>query len=82
MRILWEYVSSVRENKREVFFRIETVQGEYAQVDWANCGTVQIGNAVRKLSCFVMVLSYSRMMYLEFTLSQCLEDFLRCHINA
>ena len=82
MRILWEYVSSIREKKREVFFRIETLPGEYAQVDWANCGVVQIGNAVRKLSCFVMVLSYSRMMYLEFTLSQCMEDFLRCHINA
>lgn len=80
--ILQGYLREVRPRKKEVFLRTETLPGEYAQVDWANCGTIQIGNAVRKLSCFVMVLSYSRMMYLEFTLSQCLEDFIACHIHA
>ena len=82
LRILWHYLAGIRQRKREPFLRIETLPGEYAQVDWANCGTVQIGSAVRKLSCFVMVLSYSRMLYLEFRLSQCLEDFVQCHINA
>lgn len=82
IRIVMEYLAGIRGKKREVFLRIETLPGEYAQVDWANCGIVQIGNAVRKLSCFVMVLSYSRMIYLEFRLSQCLEDFIQCHINA
>lgn len=80
--ILWEYLRQVRPKSKEAFLRIETLPGEVAQADWANCGTVQIGNAWRKLSCFVMVLSYSRMMYLEFTLSQGLEDFLQCHIHA
>ncbi len=80
--ILWEYLRLIRPKSKEAFLRIETLSGEYAQADWANCGSVQIGNAWRKLSCFVMVLSYSRMMYLEFTLSQCLEDFLQCHIHA
>lgn len=80
--ILWDYLRLVRPKSKEAFLRIETLPGEYAQADWANCGSVQIGNAVRKLSCFVMVLSYCRMMYLEFTLSQCLEDFLQCHMNA
>ena len=56
--------------------------GEQCQVDWANCGTVPVGNAVRKLSAFVMVLSYSRMMYAELTLSQSLEDFLQAHLRA
>ncbi len=82
LRILWQYVASIRHKKREVFLRIETLPGEYAQVDWAHCGTVQIGSAVRVLSCFVMVLSYSRMIYLEFRLSQCLQDFIQCHCNA
>lgn len=82
MRIVWEYIAGLRTRQREVFLRIETQPGEYAQVDWAHCGTVQIGTAQRKLSCFVMVLSYSRMMYAEFTVSQCIEDFIRCHINA
>lgn len=80
--ILWDYLRQVRPKNQEAFLRIETLPAEYAQADWANCGMVQIGNAWRKLSCFVMVLSYSRMIYLEFTLSQCLEDFLQCHMNA
>lgn len=82
VRILQEYLKGLRESRREVFLRLETLPGEYAQVDWANCGTVKIGTAIRKLSCFVMVLSYSRMMYLAFTLSQCIEDFISCHIHA
>ncbi len=82
LRILEEYLQGLKKKTKESFLRIETLPGEYAQVDWANCGTVQIGKAIRKLSCFVMVLSFSRLMYLEFTLSQCLEDFIACHINA
>lgn len=82
LRILWEYLEQIRNKQKEAFLRIETLPTEFAQADWANCGTVQIGNAVRKLSCFIMVLSYSRMLYLEFTLSQCMEDFIQCHINA
>lgn len=80
--ILKDYLRGVRPRKAEVFLRIETLPGEFGQVDWANVGVVAIGNAKRKVSCFVMVLSYSRMIYLEFTLSQRLEDFLQCHINA
>jgi len=82
MRIVWEHVAALRVRKKEAFLRIETLPGEYAQVDWANCGAVRIGTALRKVSCFVMVLSYSRMMYLEFRLSQRLEDFIQCHCNA
>ena len=29
-----------------------------------------------------MVLCYSRMMYVEFTVSQTMEHFLGCHLNA
>lgn len=80
--MLRDFLYSLRQNVKEVYLRIETLPGELAQVDWANCGQVQIGNAIRKLSCFVIVLSYSRMMYLEFTLSQSLEDFVACHLHA
>ena len=64
------------------FLLLETLPGEFAQVDWANIGMIQIGNSQHKLSCFVMVLSYSRMIYAELTLSQCLEDFMQAHVNA
>ena len=36
----------------------------------------------RRLSFFAMVLCYSRMLYVEFTVSQSLEHFLACHKNA
>jgi len=82
LRILQRHLKTIRSKPKEVFLRIETPPGEQAQCDWANCGSVLIGKAWRKLSAFVMVLSYSRLMFVEFTLSQCLEDFLQCHINA
>ena len=41
--------------------------GECAQVDWGHYASVSAGNTRRKLSFFVMVLCYSRLMYLEFT---------------
>lgn len=82
IRILTQYLSKIRSKKREVFLRIETAPGEQMQVDWANCGTIVIGQAMRRLSAFVAVLSFSRLMYLEWTLSQSLEDFIQCHINA
>lgn len=80
--ILRMYLKTIRPQTPTAFLRLETLPGEFAQVDWANVGTLTIGNAKRKLSCFVMVLSYSRMMYVEFTLSQRLEDFMECHRNA
>ena len=80
--ILKDHLRGIRTKSPRAFLRIETLPGEFAQVDWANVGGMVIGNAKRKVSCFVMVLSYSRRMYIEFTLSQCLEDFLAAHINA
>ena len=78
---LKEHLSTLRPQSKETYLRIETLPGEQAQVDWANCGTIQIGTAIRKLSAFVMVLSFSRMLYLEFTLSQRMEDFLAAHLR-
>lgn len=80
--ILREWVNEIRPSKKEAYLRIETLSGEFAQVDWMNVAAITVGNAKRKLSAFVMVLSWSRMIYIEFTLSQCLEDFLACHQNA
>ena len=41
-----------------------------------------MGSTRRRLSFFLMVLCYSRRMYLEFTVSQKMEFFLACHENA
>ena len=62
--ILKDYIRRIRTGKNpSAFLRLETQPGEYAQVDWANIGHIAIGNTKRQLSCFVMVMSYSRMMY-------------------
>jgi transposase len=67
---------------REAFFRLSTLPGEQGQVDWASFGSIAIGNSRRPLSCFVMVLSWSRALFARFVLDQTLESFLRCHIAA
>src|SRR6476661_7137349 len=80
---LRRYVRKVRPvSKHEAFFRLATLPGEQAQVDWGSFGSVTIGRARRLLSCFVMVLSWSRAVFARFVLDQTLESFLRCHVAA
>jgi transposase len=52
------------------------------QVDWGECGRVQLETATRKVSVFVAVLCYSRLMFIEFTLSQRKEEFYRGVVHA
>lgn len=75
-------VSRLRPQIREPFLRLTTFPGEQAQVDWAHFGHVLVGRARRALSCFVMTLSYSRALYLEFFFDQTTENFLRGHVHA
>src|SRR5215472_13730626 len=75
-------VARLRPQIREPFLRLETFPGEQGQVDWAHFGHVQVGRARRALSCFVMTLSYSRALYLEFFFDQTTENFLRGHVHA
>lgn len=79
---LRRYVRSIRSVRAEAFLRLATLPGEQAQVDWGNFGKIQIGSAKRSLSCFVLVLSWSRAMYARFALDQTLESFLRGHLLA
>jgi transposase len=72
----------LRPQSREAFLRLETFPGEQAQVDWASFGQVEIGRARRRLSCFVITLSYSRAIWLEFFMDQSLENFLLGHVHA
>jgi transposase len=80
---LRRYVRHVRPvPAHEAFFRLSTLPGEEAQVDWGSFGKLRIGRAERFLSCFVLVLSWSRATFARFTLDQTLESFLRCHVEA
>lgn len=62
--------------------RFETLPGEQAQVDWAHFGYVRHDGKRKKLFCFLIVLGFSRMAYIEFTTSKNMATFLQCHINA
>ena len=82
LTIVKDYVRQVRPVRAPAFLTLHFAPGECAQVDWGHYGSVRVGNTRRRLSFFVMVLCYSRMMYVEFTVSQTLEHFLGCHLNA
>lgn len=71
-----------RSKSEEAHFRLTVFPGDQAQCDWGHFGTLEVGKARRKLSCFVMVLSYSRHIYAGFTFDQSLESFLRQHVAA
>src|SRR5207244_13148267 len=76
------FVRQVRPKKRPAFLTLRFAPGKCAQVDWGCAGSVPVGSRRRRLSFFVMVLAYSRKMYVEFTLSETLEHFLSCHQHA
>ena len=67
---------------REAFLRLQTFPGEQAQADWACFSEVTVGRARRRLSAFVLTLSYSRALWLEFFFDQTLENFLLGHVHA
>jgi len=75
-------VANLRPNFGEAFLKLHMLAGEQAQADWAHFGHVMVGRARRALSCFVMTLSYSRALYLEFFFDQTTENFLRGHVHA
>lgn len=66
----------------EAFQRLKTLPGEQSQVDWGHFGRITIGRAQHKLMAFVMVLSYSRRIFLRFYLNAQMANFLRGHEAA
>ena len=68
--ILRDYLRPLRSCPK-TFLHIQTTPGEQAQCDWAYAGKI----ASQRVYGFVMVLSFSRMLYLEFFSSQTIEHF-------
>jgi len=75
-------VAQLRPRQREAFLCLEVFPAEQAQADWACFGEVTLGQARRRLSAFVVTLSYSRALWLEFFFDQSLESFLLGHVHA
>jgi transposase len=83
--ILRDFVREIRPQykPKPVYIRMEYHPGEYGQVDWGEMPKPVLwqGHWCR-VNAFVMVLCYSRLLYVEFSLATQLADFLRCHQNA
>lgn len=80
--IVKDYVRVIRPRPRAAFLTLAFAPGEVAQIDFGEWGTIAVGNTRRRLSFFVMVLAWSRQLYVEFTLGQTMEHFLACQVNA
>jgi transposase len=81
--IVRSWVNQRRElpyRSKEAFLELTFEAGECAQVDWGEFG--DLFNDGVKIHCFVMVLCFSRLLYLEFTRSENFHEFIRCHENA
>jgi len=66
----------------EAYLRLRTLPGEQMQCDWGHFGYLQIGRARRPLMAFVMVLSWSRQIWLKFSLDARMDSFLLGHVGA
>src|SRR5579872_1124399 len=82
--ILKEYLHQVRTESaaRHAYVRVESPPGDRFEIDWGHFGALDYSGDARKLYAFSLVECHSRMMYVEFTHSQCFETFVRCHIHA
>jgi len=81
--IVKDYIREVRPTRSvPAVYRYETEPGVQAQVDWGECGYLDIDGKSRKLYCFSMILGYSWMRYAIFTLSTDVYTLIQCHLDA
>jgi transposase len=83
---LRRYVHTLRpeqERLKKLTVRFETPPGKQMQADWGYCGRFPdaTGRMV-PVYAFVMVLAFSRMLYVEFTSSMHVPVLIRGHMNA
>lgn len=83
--IVRQYVASRKADLNEkATVRFETMPGLQGQVDWGffeNYKVLENGE-YKKLYCFLMILGYSRMRYIEFVTDMSTTTLIKCHINA
>ena len=81
--ILKEYVHPFRRpHLPQATRRFETEPGEQAQVDWGSFTYFTSEGKKKQVWAFVMVLSWSRAIYVELVPQADVATFLRCHVNA
>ncbi len=81
--ILREHVHLHRPRREpRATMRFETEPGEQAQVDWGSFSYVGADGRKHRLWAFVMVLGWSRAIYVEFVRRADVASFMQCHVNA
>ena len=80
--LIRRYLRTIRPVRGRIYQEVHYEPAQAMQVDWGECGRVQVGTTTRKVSVFVAVLCYSRLMFIEFTLSQRKEEFYRGVVHA
>ena len=71
-----------RPRQPKATMRFETAAGEQAQVDWGVFSYIGEDGRKRRMWAFVMVLGWSRAIYVEFVRRADVATFIRCHLNA
>ncbi len=80
---LRDYVRLVKERRiRLAYARFETEPGLQAQVDWGDFQVENSDGSTETKYMFLMILGYSRSMYVEFVDRCTLEIFMDCHVHA
>lgn len=81
---VWRMTRKLRPARPDATVRVETPPGEEAQVDFGAVGKLfdPLAQRLRKAWAFVMVLSWSRHMYVEFVFDQKVETWLTLHRHA
>ena len=68
--VVKDYIRSIRPPEgTSAVLRFETKPGVQAQVDWAECGYLDVDEHQRTVYGFSMILGYSRMRFMAFTLN-------------
>jgi predicted transcriptional regulator len=81
--ILKEYCHELRKDRRiHAVYTYETDPGKQSQVDFGEFGYIDIDGKRRKLYAFSMILGYSKMRYVEFTIDISTENVIRMHLNV
>jgi len=77
------YVRTVKEQKeRLAYIRFETAPGLQAQFDWGDFQIEEADGRVTTIHAFILLLGYSRALYVEFVERCTLQVFMDCHARA
>jgi transposase len=80
--VVRRYLRKIRPVRGRVYQEVYYEPAQAMQVDWGECGRVAVGGTSRKVSVFVATLCYSRLTFIEFSLSQHKAEFYRALVNA